>query len=78
MTLEVRDYIYEEQLENTCIAGQPEPSPVPSGCHPPQHPNDTANTAADWTGDSTLTNNVQAQIGLSIFLPFGWEYRLPK
>jgi outer membrane beta-barrel protein len=27
---------------------------------------------------SYLTNNVQAQLGLSFFLPFTWEYRLPK
>lgn len=31
-----------------------------------------------WYGDAKLTNNVQAQLGLSIFLPFSWEYRLPK
>jgi len=27
---------------------------------------------------SYLTNAVQAQVGLSFFLPFTWEYRLPK
>ena len=26
----------------------------------------------------SFTNNVQAQLGVSIFLPFSWEYRLPK
>jgi outer membrane beta-barrel protein len=31
-----------------------------------------------WYGSNSLTNNVQAQIGVSIFLPFSWEYRLPK
>ena len=31
-----------------------------------------------WYGETKLTNNVQAQIGVSIFLPFSWEYRLPK
>jgi outer membrane beta-barrel protein len=32
-----------------------------------------------WYGkDNKLTNNVQAQLGVSIFLPFAWEYRLPK
>jgi len=31
-----------------------------------------------WYGDSKLTNNVQAQLGVSVFLPFSWEYRLPK
>ena len=32
-----------------------------------------------WLADETsFTNNVQAQLGLSVFLPFTWEYRLPK
>jgi outer membrane beta-barrel protein len=31
-----------------------------------------------YAKDSTLTNHVQAQIGLSVFLPFSFEYRLPK
>jgi len=31
-----------------------------------------------WYGDSTLTNNVQAQLGVSVFIPFSFEYRLPK
>ncbi len=31
-----------------------------------------------WLGESTLTNNVQAQLGVSIFLPFSFDYRLPK
>jgi outer membrane beta-barrel protein len=31
-----------------------------------------------WTDQTSLTNNVQFQIGVSIFLPFSFEYRLPK
>jgi outer membrane beta-barrel protein len=31
-----------------------------------------------WFGQNKLTNGVQAQVGVSIFLPFSWEYRLPK
>ena len=31
-----------------------------------------------WYGDNSLTNNIQAQVGISVFLPFSWEYRLPK
>jgi outer membrane beta-barrel protein len=31
-----------------------------------------------WLGGTSWTNNVQAQLGLSFFLPFTWEYRLPK
>lgn len=33
---------------------------------------------ANWYGASTLTNNVQAQVGVSVFIPFSFEYRLPK
>ncbi len=62
LNLEIRDYIYNEQLENTQVAatqaGQQDPN--------------------TWFGDSRLTNNVQAQLGISIFVPFSWEYRLPK
>ena len=32
-----------------------------------------------WLAPGTsITNNVQAQLGLSFFLPFTWEYKLPK
>lgn len=34
--------------------------------------------SATWTGDNSLTNNVQAQLGLSVFVPFSFDYRLPK
>lgn len=33
---------------------------------------------AYWLGDTSLTNNVQLQVGVSIFIPFSFEYRLPK
>ena len=33
---------------------------------------------SQWLDKSTLTNNVQAQLGLSIFVPFSFDYRLPK
>jgi outer membrane beta-barrel protein len=34
---------------------------------------------SSWLREGTeFTNNVQAQVGISIFLPFTWEYRLPK
>jgi hypothetical protein len=63
----VRDYIYDEQLENTQVAGTP-------GYEPNQSPTNSAY----WYGGSSITNNVQAQLGISVFLPFSWEYRLPK
>lgn len=68
--VEVRDYIYQEKLENTAN-------------YDAQFPDETERTAwrsndSNWLDQSKLTNNVQAQVGVSIFLPFSWEYRLPK
>lgn len=62
VTGELRDYIYIEQLENTQVAAT-------------QAEQQNRNT---WFGEKPLTNNVQAQVGISVFLPFSWEYRLPK
>lgn len=62
VTGELRDYIYQEQLEATTVAA------TAAGQR-------NENT---WFGETQLTNNVQAQIGISVFLPFSWEYRLPK
>lgn len=59
-TLEVRDYIFFDKLENTKI----EPG--------------AESDKSTWYGETKLTNNVQAQVGVSIFLPFSWEYRLSK
>jgi outer membrane beta-barrel protein len=60
LVLEVRDYIFADQLENLeVVAADP--------------------TNEDtWLGDTRLTNNVQYQVGFSIFVPFSFEYRLPK
>jgi outer membrane beta-barrel protein len=63
--LEVRDYVFNDKLENTEIAGL---NGVPGD---PQDP-------STWYGETKLTNNVQAQLGIAIFLPFSFEYRLPK
>lgn len=38
---------------------------------------DPANPST-WTKDKKITNNVQAQLGVTIFLPFSFDYRLPK
>jgi outer membrane beta-barrel protein len=64
--IEVRDYIYNEKLENTCDAKCVQALG--------QNPKDD-NT---WFGESRITNAVQAQFGISIFLPFTWTYKLPK
>jgi outer membrane beta-barrel protein len=61
--VEVSDYIYFEQLESPTIA------PTLAAAQNP----------STWLAPGTyITNNVQAQVGLSFFLPFTWEYRLPK
>lgn len=61
--LEFSDYIFFDKLEN------PE---IPAGFEAAQN-KDT------WLAEGTsFTNNVQAQAGLSFFLPPTWEYRLPK
>jgi outer membrane beta-barrel protein len=62
VTAEVRDYIYVEQLEAVNVQGTQAAQRDP----------------ATWFGEKPLTNNVQAQLGISMFLPFSWEYRLPK
>jgi outer membrane beta-barrel protein len=61
---EIRDYIYNEKLENT--------EDVDSKTE------QWRSNSSNWLGESRITNNVQAQVGVSIFLPFSWEYRLPK
>ncbi|MCC6557260.1 MAG: outer membrane beta-barrel domain-containing protein [Polyangiaceae bacterium] len=66
--LEVSDYIFFDKLENPEIA---------SGIGADGKPN--SQNPDTWLKDGTsFTNNVQAQVGFSVFLPFSWEYRLPK
>lgn len=62
--LEVRDYIFWEDLENPAIAAG-----VTSDGRP------RAQDPSTWLApDSSFTNNVQAQLGISVFLPFSWSY----
>jgi outer membrane beta-barrel protein len=62
-TLEIRDILYAEKIEALTVA-------------PTQAQQQDRNT---WLENSSrLTNHFQAQLGISIFLPFSWEYRLPK
>jgi outer membrane beta-barrel protein len=62
--LELRDYIFFEKLENLDDG---------SSLSASERLNEST-----WYGKKELTNNVQAQIGVSIFLPTSFEYRLPK
>jgi len=63
ITGELRDYMFNDQLENLTVA---------------QRPQDQQDPATWYDSKSHFTNNVQAQIGLSIFIPFSFDYRLAK
>lgn len=60
--MELRDYVYQEKLENLKIGTTPS----------------ARQRQGSWYGETSLTNAVQAQVGISIFLPTSFEYRLPK
>jgi outer membrane beta-barrel protein len=60
--MELRDYMFLEKLESLTVELGP-------GRERP----DT------WVSeDATLTHNVAAHVGMTIFFPFGFEYRYPK
>ncbi|HEU4404009.1 MAG TPA: outer membrane beta-barrel domain-containing protein [Polyangiaceae bacterium] len=61
-TMEVRDYIFLDELENTEL----------------QNTTEEATNRDNWYGETKLTNHVQAQLGVSIFFPFSWHYQKPK
>ncbi len=66
--LEVSDYVFMDELENPVIADGLDGNGRP-----------LAQDSTTWLASGTsLTNNVQAQVGVSMFLPFDWKYRLPK
>ncbi len=72
--LELRDYIYQEELEN--IHADWPNSDQSANCNntaPVSHANQ-----AYWICQKKLTNAVQAQVGVSFFLPTTFNYRLPK
>lgn len=59
---EGRTYVFNDKLENTTLA---------QGLAAQQD-------ESTWYGEDRLTFNMQFQLGLSIFFPFSFEYRLPK
>jgi outer membrane beta-barrel protein len=61
--LEVRDIMYFEKIEATTIAANPA---------------DQTNPSTWYDKDTHFTNDVQLQIGISMFLPTSFDYRLPK
>jgi len=63
IALELRDYIFPEELESRTTYTDPEDRAIKS----------------NWVDDNfKLTNNVMLQIGVTLFLPFTFEYKLPK
>ncbi len=59
---EIRDYIYLEKLENLKVGLGKE-----------------REDKSKWLDDSpTIVNNVLVSVGMSVFLPFSFEYKLPK
>ncbi|NLN61537.1 MAG: outer membrane beta-barrel domain-containing protein [Myxococcales bacterium] len=63
IALELRDYIYPEEIESIVT-----------------YSSDEMRSQKDrWTDPNRkLTNNVMLQLGVSLFLPFTFEYKLPK
>jgi len=71
-TLEIRDIMYFEKIENKDIANGPA---ITSG---PGYGNSPLNPQTWYDQDTHFTNDVQMQVGLSFLLPTSFEYRLPK
>jgi outer membrane beta-barrel protein len=68
--IEVRDLIYAEKIEATKVAM--------GSLTDPTQATSPLNPRTWYDTNSHLTNDVQMQVGLSIFLPTSFEYQLPK
>ena len=69
---ELRDYVYFERLENLDVPVVPEQR----FC---QGEYDTADCRDGWYDPNrSITNNVTVQVGITMYFPFNFEYRLPK
>ena len=62
ITGELRDYLFNDQLENLTTALPPK----------------DRDPSTWYDQKSRFTSNVQAQVGASIFIPVSFDYRLPK
>ena len=70
--LEVRDLMYMEKIENINVAtGAADPTNLSAKNNP-------LNPSTWYDSQTHFTNDVQMQVGLSLFLPTSFEYRLPK
>lgn len=68
-SVDVRDVIFTDQLEALSV-GDPN--------LPASSAKSAANKATWLDPNSKLTNDVQLEVGISVFLPTSFEYRLPK
>ncbi|HTB71940.1 MAG TPA: outer membrane beta-barrel domain-containing protein [Polyangiaceae bacterium] len=71
--LEVRDIMYFEKIENIHTANG---AAVTAG--QPGYANSPLNPATWYDPNTHFTNDVQLQVGLSLFLPTSFDYTLPK
>jgi outer membrane beta-barrel protein len=71
--LELRDYLFFDELENPTIAAG-----LYSGSDAACQGRAAAQCPSTWKASESFTNNVQAQVGFSVFLPPSWEYKRPK
>ena len=69
--VEVRDIIYNEKIESKVVA--PGSTSLPAS-----DPNSPLNPDTWYDKGTYITNNVQLQVGLSLFLPTSFDYHLPK
>jgi outer membrane beta-barrel protein len=72
--LEVRDIMFFDKIENIQVAT----GSTTSAPGTPQYDNNPLNPAHWYDPNTHFTNDVQLQVGLSLFLPTSFEYRLPK
>ncbi|HVN41858.1 MAG TPA: outer membrane beta-barrel domain-containing protein [Steroidobacteraceae bacterium] len=69
--LEIRDIIYFDKLENLQVASGPSTLPA-------SDKNSPLNQSTWYDPSTHFTNDVQLQVGLSLFLPTSFDYKLPK
>jgi outer membrane beta-barrel protein len=68
---EVRDIVFFDKIEALTIAPGSTTLPI-------NDPNNPLNPKTWYDSGTHPTNDIQLQVGLSIFLPTSFEYRLPK
>jgi outer membrane beta-barrel protein len=72
--LEVRDIMFFDKIENLQVAT----GSTTNGPGTPGYANSPLNPATWYDPNTHFTNDVQLQVGISLFLPTSFEYRLPK